>query len=91
MQMESKQEQKSNPKKSRVKPPVPDLDTLRNADLVPATYYHLRYHLFNRDSNGLSKRGAVVKFGSRVLIVPKLFREWVQAGGSASAKKGKRS
>jgi len=100
--MESKQEDRSTeaPKKKRARP-EPDLDTLRNAELVPAIDYHriepafspasLRWHLLHRDQNGLAASGAVVKIGRRVLIAPKKFRAWVQAGGSAIAPKGKRS
>jgi hypothetical protein len=80
----------------RTKPPVPDMDTLRNAEVLSVDLFSrvepafspasLRWHLFHRRTNGLVEAGAVVTVGSRVLIVPKRFRAWAQAGGSAAPK-----
>jgi hypothetical protein len=80
----------------RTKPPVPDMETLRNAEVLPVDLVSLvepafsppslRWHLFHRRTNGLLEAGAVVTVGSRILIVVKRFRAWALAGGSAAPK-----
>jgi hypothetical protein len=88
--MKQKSKSAKAEKKQCRRRPVPDLETLRNAELVPVGFFpsiepgftegSLRWLLFNRDDNGLSKSGAVVKLGRRVFIVPKRFRAWAHAG-----------
>jgi hypothetical protein len=88
------EEIKTPEKPKRIKPPVPPLETLRLAELLPPAHYihidpafslpSLRWHLFHRHQNGLVETGAVVEIGRRVLIDPARFRAWVRAGGSAS-------
>jgi hypothetical protein len=87
---------KSPKRKPRTKPPVPDMETLRKAEMLTVDHFSrvepaftqssLRWHLFNRKHNGLVEAGAVVTVGSRILIVPQRFRAWAQAGGSAAPK-----
>jgi hypothetical protein len=40
----------------------------------------LRWHLFNRDKNGLEESGAVVLLGKRILLRPDRFRTWATKG-----------
>jgi len=53
------------------------------AKQIPAlTEPAIRWHLFNRQLNGLSKSGAVIKNGRRVFLdVPK-YIEWLRSHGS---------
>lgn len=77
-------------KKKRTKPPVPPLEVLRNAELLPVDYFariepgfspdSLRWLLFNRDQNGLAASGAIAQIGRRLLIDPKRFRDWARSG-----------
>jgi hypothetical protein len=56
------------------------------AEKQPAfTGASLRALIFNENSNGLAKSGAVIRIGRKVLINEELFFGWVQAQ-SAGAK-----
>ncbi len=39
----------------------------------------LRYYIFNAETNGLQKSGAIVRLGRRVLINEDKFFNWVEA------------
>jgi len=54
----------------------------QTAKQIPAlTEPAIRWHLFNRKLNGLSKSGAVIKNGRRVFLdVPK-YIEWLKSQG----------
>jgi hypothetical protein len=41
----------------------------------------VRKQLFNRETNGLEKSGAALKMGSKVLIDPEKYFEWVRTNG----------
>lgn len=45
----------------------------------------IRWHLFNRETNGLSRSGAVLQLGRRILIDQQIFIEWIKghAGGDS--------
>jgi len=54
------------------------------ANKIPAlTESAIRWHLFNRELNGLSKSGAVIKVGRRVLIDLPKYTEWLRNLGGA--------
>ncbi|MGY6278284.1 hypothetical protein [Methylomonas sp. MgM2] len=40
----------------------------------------LRFQLFNRETNGLIKSGAVLTMGGKILIHEPKFMEWLQSG-----------
>ena len=42
----------------------------------------LRHSIFNADTNGLNKAGAIVRKGRRVLINEEKFFVWVQEGNN---------
>lgn len=39
----------------------------------------IRWDLFNRDSNGLAKSGAVFRRGRRILLDPEVYLAWLQS------------
>ena len=90
MQMKEKSKSAKAAKKQRRRRPIPDLETLRNAELVAVDSFpliepdftagSLRWLLFNREQNGLAQSGAIAKVGRRIFIVPKRFRAWAHAG-----------
>ena len=54
----------------------------QTANEIPAlTQAAIRWHLFNREQNGLSKSGAIIKNGRRVLIDLQLYIEWLKSSG----------
>jgi hypothetical protein len=54
----------------------------QTADEIPAlTQSAIRWHLFNRNHNGLSKSGAIIKNGRRVLIDLPVYIEWLKSQG----------
>jgi len=40
----------------------------------------LRHHIFNERSNGLSKSGAIIRVGRKVLINEEKFFNWLMSG-----------
>ena len=49
---------------------------------IPAlTEPAIRWHLFNRELNGLSKSGAVIKSGRRVFLDFPVYIEWLKSEG----------
>ena len=65
---------------------VPTLNTVsQHIAKYPAfTVGGLRSLIFNENSNGLAKSGAVVRIGRKVLIDENLFFAWVQAQNKAA-------
>lgn len=58
------------------------LSVEQTAEQIPAlTQAAIRWHLFNRQTNGLSESGAVIKVGRRVLIDLPNYIEWLKAQG----------
>lgn len=54
----------------------------QTANAIPAlTEPSIRWHLFNREKNGLSKSGAIIKNGRRVLIDFPKYIEWIKNQG----------
>jgi hypothetical protein len=54
----------------------------QTAEKIPAlTQSAIRWHLFNRKQNGLTKSGAIIKNGRRVLIDLALYIEWLKSQG----------
>lgn len=54
----------------------------QTAQQIPAlTEAAIRWHLFNRKMNGLSKSGAVIKVGRRVFIDLPNFVGWLKSQG----------
>lgn len=52
------------------------------ANEIPAlTEPAIRWHLFNRELNGLTKSGAVIKVGRRVLLDLPKYIEWLKSQG----------
>ena len=52
------------------------------ANKIPAlTEPAIRWHLFNRELNGLSKSGAVIKSGRRVFLDLPVYIEWLKSQG----------
>ncbi len=52
------------------------------AKQIPAlTEPAIRWHLFNRELNGLSKSGAVIKSGRRVFLDLPVYIEWLKSQG----------
>ena len=52
------------------------------ANKIPAlTESAIRWHLFNRELNGLSKSGAVIKVGRRVLLDLPKYTDWLKGHG----------
>ena len=55
----------------------------QTAKEIPAyTEAALRWKLFNRETNGLAKSGAIIKDGRRVLIDLPKFIEWLRSSDS---------
>lgn len=44
----------------------------------------VRWAVFNQDFNGLSKSGAIIRAGTRVLIDPTLYLTWLQTNPKLS-------
>jgi len=40
----------------------------------------IRWDLFNREQNGLSQSGAIIRRGRRILIDPVLYDAWLRSG-----------
>lgn len=58
------------------------LSVEQTAEQIPAlTQAAIRWHLFNRKTNGLAESGAVIKIGRRVLIDFPNYIEWLKAQG----------
>ena len=49
----------------------------------------IRGLIFNEDSNGLAKSGAIVRMGRKVLIRPDKFFDWMESGQKKQATGGK--
>ncbi len=55
----------------------------QTASEIPAlTEAAIRWHLFNREQNGLSKSGAIIKNGRRVLLDLPKYVDWLKSGGA---------
>ena len=55
----------------------------QTANEIPAlSESAIRWHLFNREQNGLSKSGAIIKNGRRVLLDLQKYIEWLRSGGA---------
>jgi len=54
----------------------------QTAKEIPAlTEPAIRWHLFNRELNGLTKSGAVIKVGRRVLLDLPKYVDWLKSQG----------
>jgi hypothetical protein len=49
------------------------------------THGGLRALIFNENSNGLAKSGAIVRIGRKVLINPEKFQVWIESQSKAVA------
>jgi len=71
---------------TQTKATPPDLDGMmviksfcaRYPDLV--TEPQIRWQIFNREINGLSESGAIVKKGGRWVVVVPRYRDWILSG-----------
>lgn len=55
----------------------------QTANKIPAlTEAAIRWHLFNRKTNGLTKSGAVIKNGRRILIDLPKYIDWLKSQGA---------
>lgn len=54
----------------------------------PFTEPSIRWMIFNSETNGLAKAGAVVRIGRRVYIDPDAFDRWIDTQQGAKAQAG---
>jgi hypothetical protein len=67
---------------------MPPLATIKQfCNRQPAfTEGAVRWHIFNEQTNGLAKTGAIIRLGRRVLVDEERFVAWVRSGAQSGLR-----